>query len=125
MFRSMRTVFMITAAIILAAATARAQYKTPPPPTSQPGAVQVAPNSNLQISTATTGPAEELTKARRIPRDEAMRLVKQKKAVYIDVRSKDSYDQGHIPGAISIPLSDLPSRFKDLPPKKFLITYCA
>ena len=54
-----------------------------------------------------------------------MKLVKEKKAVYIDVRSLDSYEQGHLPGAISIPLSELPNRFKDLPAKKFLITYCA
>jgi rhodanese-related sulfurtransferase len=54
-----------------------------------------------------------------------MKMVKQKKAVYVDVRSKESYDQGHLPGAISIPLSELESRFKDLPRGKFLITYCA
>jgi len=126
MFRVMRTLFTIAAAIALTGATASAQYKTPPPPaTPQPGGVQVTPNNNIQISTATAGTDDELSKARRIQRDEAMRLVKQKKAVYIDVRSKESYDESHIPGAISIPLSELPNRFKDLPPRKFLITYCA
>jgi len=54
-----------------------------------------------------------------------MKMVKQKKAVYVDVRSKESFDEGHLPGAISIPLSELPARFKDLPSGKFLITYCA
>ena len=57
--------------------------------------------------------------------NEAMKLVKAKKAVYIDVRSKETYDESHIPGAINIPLSQLLTRLRDLPPKKFLITYCA
>jgi Spy/CpxP family protein refolding chaperone len=126
MFRVMRTLLAIAAATALTAATANAQYKTPPPPpAAQPGAVQITPNNNIQISTPTAAPEDELTKARRIPRDEAMSLVKQKKAVYIDVRSKDQFDDGHIPGAINIPLTDLQNRFKDLPPRKFLITYCA
>jgi rhodanese-like protein len=124
MFRSMRTIFTLAAVVGLTAATATAQYKSPPTP-AQPGVVQIQPNSAVQVSTTTTGSDDELSTARRIPRDEAMRLVKQKKAVYIDVRSKDSYDQGHIPGAISIPLTELQNRFRDLPPRRFLITYCA
>lgn len=110
--------------LALTAVALHAQYKTPQPaPGSNPGAVQITPNSNIQL-TAPSG-EEELAKARRIGRDEAMRLVRQKKAIYVDVRSKDSYDDGHLPGAISLPLSDLPKRFKDVPLKKILITYCA
>jgi Rhodanese-like domain len=122
MFKAMRNVLI---AVALIAAAANAQYKAPqaPPPT-QPGAVQVAPNNSLQITTGTNAD-DDLSKARRINREEAIRLVKEKKAVWIDVRGKDTYDQSHIPGAISIPLSELPNRFTELPPNKFLITYCA
>jgi rhodanese-related sulfurtransferase len=82
------------------------------------------PNSPaVQASTPTAD--DDLAKARRISREEAMKLVKAGKAVYIDVRSLESYDDGHLPGAKSIPLSQLQSRLKDLPVKKFLITYCA
>ena len=52
-------------------------------------------------------------------------MVKGNKAVWVDVRTDDQYAQGHIPGAINIPLTELPKRWKDLPLKKFLITYCA
>jgi hypothetical protein len=122
MLRAMRNVLI---AVALIAAAANAQYKAPqaPPPT-QPGAVQVAPNNNLQITTSTNAD-DELSKARRINREEAMKLVKEGKAVWIDVRGKDAYDQSHIPGAISIPLGELTNRFTELPPNKFLITYCA
>jgi rhodanese-related sulfurtransferase len=32
---------------------------------------------------------------------------------------------GHLPGAINLPLSQLQARYKELPLKKYLITYCA
>ena len=122
MFKAMRNVLI---AVALIAAAANAQYKAPqaPPPT-QPGTVQVAPNNSLQITTSTNAD-DELSKARRISREEAIKRVKEKKAVWIDVRGKDAYDQSHIPGAISIPLGELANRFTELPPNKLLITYCA
>ena len=52
-------------------------------------------------------------------------MVKAKKAVFVDVRGKDSYDQGHIKGAINIPLGDILTRIQEIPPKTFIITYCA
>jgi 3-mercaptopyruvate sulfurtransferase SseA len=113
----------VAAAAVLVTGIAGAQYKTPQAPPKQPGGVQMAPNNAVQINPATVD--EELSKARRITRDEAMRLVKENKAVYVDIRSKETYDEGHLPGAISIPLSQLPNRMRDLPVKKFLITYCA
>jgi 3-mercaptopyruvate sulfurtransferase SseA len=112
-------------AAALVAVTAGAQYKTPvQQPSTKPSTVQIAPNNSVQISTSAAAD-KEVSAARRITRDEALKLVKQGKAVYVDVRSKDSYDEGHLPGAISIPLSQLQSRLRDLPPKKTLITYCA
>ena len=127
MFRCMKTL-LTTAAVAFIAATAAAQYKTPPTPAPAPatqnqGAIQVQPNNNIQITPGAV--QDDLALARRIPRDEAIQMVKQHKAVWIDVRSKESYDESHIPGAISIPLSEMMSRLKELPPHKFLITYCA
>ena len=36
-------------------------------------------------------------------------------AVILDVREQDEWDAGHAPGAVHIPLGDLPSRLGDLP----------
>ncbi len=36
-------------------------------------------------------------------------------AVMIDVREQDEWDAGHAPGAIHIPLGDLPARLSELP----------
>ena len=58
-------------------------------------------------------------------REEAIKMVDAKKAIYVDVRPKDQYDIEHIKGAINIPLGDIVTRMKDLPKGKFIITYCA
>ncbi len=121
----MRATLPAMMAVALTATVAAAQYKAPPAPApgQAPGSVQVAPNPNVQMSFPSA--ADELTAAKRIPRDKAMRMVKEMKAIYIDVRSKESYDEGHIPGAISVPVSELISRLKEVPPHRFLIPYCA
>jgi len=45
--------------------------------------------------------------------------------VVVDVRSKEEFDQGHIPGAISIPYEEIEARYRELPRDKEIITYCA
>lgn len=67
----------------------------------------------------------DLESAKRITREEAMKLVKQGKAFYVDVRTKDTYDTGHLPGALSLPGSQLLARMRELPLGKMAITYCA
>jgi rhodanese-like protein len=126
MFESMKNVTMCAAAVAFAAATASAQYKSPQAaPPSNPGAVQVAPNNNIQVLTSSTPAEDDLSLAKRIPRDEAMKMVKEGKAVWIDVRAEAQFDEGHIPGALNFPLSEITSKLTQLPPRKFLITYCA
>ena len=44
--------------------------------------------------------------------------------VILDVRTRQGYDEGHLPGAINIPFEELPARMKELPKGKDIITYC-
>jgi len=117
----MRRMTTVAIASVFAAGLASAQMKVQQPQTPTPTVVPGSP--------ATMAPAQvaqpPLESARRINRDEAIKLVKAKKAVFIDVRSKDSWNTEHIAGAISIPLSELNTRLRELPPNKLLITYCA
>ncbi|HEX8921495.1 MAG TPA: rhodanese-like domain-containing protein [Pyrinomonadaceae bacterium] len=62
---------------------------------------------------------------RRITAAEAREAVAQGKAIIVDVRSKASYDSGHIQGARWINLDVIGSRVKELPRDKMIITYCA
>jgi len=45
-------------------------------------------------------------------------------AVIVDVREPDEWAAGHIPGAILIPLGELPSRLGDVPPNRPIVVVC-
>ncbi len=42
----------------------------------------------------------------------------------LDVRPREEYEAGHIPGAISIPLDDLEARLAELPTDSEIVAYC-
>lgn len=42
----------------------------------------------------------------------------------LDVRPADEFAQGHLPGAINIPLTELEARLKDLPVDLEVVAYC-
>jgi len=44
--------------------------------------------------------------------------------VVIDVRPAEEYAAGHIPGAVSVPLGELPARLDSLPPGSEVVAYC-
>jgi 3-mercaptopyruvate sulfurtransferase SseA len=45
-------------------------------------------------------------------------------AVFVDVRDETYYENGHIPGALSIPLSQFEQRLNELDPNDWIILYC-
>ena len=108
---------MRKSAVVLAVAIAGAAF----------GQMKPAQQNPVQISSPTIQTQAEapLESAKRISREEAIKSVAAGKAIWVDVRPKDQYDQSHIKGAFSVPLSELLTRLKELPPKKEIITYCA
>jgi rhodanese-related sulfurtransferase len=65
---------------------------------------------------------------KNVSSEEAYKLINQdKEFIILDVRTKDEYDNGHIPGAKLIPVQVLPmklnelSEYKDKP----ILVYCA
>ena len=63
--------------------------------------------------------------ARRVTIDELEALLKEGKVFVVDVRTQDSYDLGHIPGAKLIPSDAIANRTKELPTDKLIVTYCS
>jgi len=59
---------------------------------------------------------------------EASTLFKEKRSVFIDARSKEEYENGHIKGAISLPYKEADLKFVDamagISEDSALITYC-
>jgi rhodanese-related sulfurtransferase len=56
--------------------------------------------------------------------DELVRRVRAGEATLIDVRPREEYVAGHIPGAISIPLAELGTRLRTLPKRRDIVAYC-
>lgn len=113
----MRSLAAVVVVSMFATGLASAQMKV----TQQPR----GNSQQSQTLTPTPVATAPLESARRIKREDAMKLVKAGKAVYVDVRSRDSYNAGHIKGALSIPESEILSRLKEIPPGRMIITYCA
>ena len=64
---------------------------------------------------------------KRMTMDEAMALIEKEKGyILLDVRTKEEYESGHIPGAINIPLSDInDTPISSLPDKsQMILVYC-
>jgi rhodanese-related sulfurtransferase len=59
-----------------------------------------------------------------IPPDELRRRLNAGDVTLIDVRPRDEFAAGHIPGALSLPLAELAARVRQLPKRKEVIAYC-
>ena len=60
----------------------------------------------------------------QIDRHELLRRARAGTVVVLDVRPAPEYAAGHIPGAVSIPIDELPARLAELPPDAEVIAYC-
>lgn len=78
---------------------------------------------------------EELQRARRellsdspsvegIDRRTLLSRVRSGDAILIDVRPREEYVAGHLPGAISIPVEELAARLKELDKEQEVVAYC-
>ncbi len=61
---------------------------------------------------------EELTLA------ELLEQLNRGEVVLLDVRPPGEYEEGHIPGALSLPLEEIDRCWKELPQDKELVAYC-
>lgn len=51
--------------------------------------------------------------------------VLEKDAIFlVDVRPLEEFETAHVPGAVSVPLSELPDRLDELPRDKEIVTFC-
>jgi rhodanese-related sulfurtransferase len=59
----------------------------------------------------------------------ARKLYDSQKFVFVDARSRDDFDKGHIKGAISLPVGQFDEKIEaflgQYPPEKAIITYCS
>ncbi|HET6979624.1 MAG TPA: rhodanese-like domain-containing protein [Pyrinomonadaceae bacterium] len=94
-------------------------------------ALLIACNATDQVANTNTKPVTQgpdtvyADGARRVTIDEMEAMVKEGKAIIVDVRNQAAYDAGHIPGARLIPAGEVVAHLKELPRDKTVITYCS
>lgn len=60
----------------------------------------------------------------RVPGEELMQRVRKGEVTILDVRPAQEYRAGHIPGARSVPVSELKRRMAELPKNREIVAYC-
>lgn len=83
--------------------------------------------SLIAIAGCNSGKSEDTIEPERISLKEFKNLFdSQADMIIIDTRSLESYEAGHIPGAISMPYPDeIRARNQELPRDKTIILYCS
>ncbi|ASR37212.1 ArsR family transcriptional regulator [Prauserella marina] len=64
------------------------------------------------------------TDAEHVSRDDLLRRAERGEVVVLDVRPREEYAAGHIPGAVSIPVEELEGRLADIPADQEIVAYC-
>ena len=59
-----------------------------------------------------------------VSRTELLDRLRAGAATVLDVRPEDEFRQGHLPGALNIPLAQLERRLAELPPDQEIVAYC-
>src|SRR4029077_3358715 len=59
-----------------------------------------------------------------VSRDELVDRLRSGTATVLDVRPEDEFRQGHLPGALNIPLAQLERRLAELPANREVVAYC-
>ena len=74
--------------------------------------------------TATDTQAQPNPEVARIGLADARARFQQSGVVFLDTRSAQEYADSHIPGAVNIPLPEIPTRFSEIPRDAEVIAYC-
>jgi rhodanese-like protein len=115
-------------AAVTAAPTAAAAPAPPAPAASPPQEIATSDTTKPEAAPAPPSGAPipgDASQVRRISIEEADALRVSGKGVIIDVRDLASYGEGHVAGALNIPLAELAQRLGELPRDKPIVTYCA
>jgi len=67
---------------------------------------------------------EALDDLEPLGRSELLARAERDEVVVVDVRPEEEFRAGHIPGAISVPVSELEARVIDLPRDREIVAYC-
>lgn len=84
----------------------------------------VAEARNAEVERLTRQFAVQGAGPTSLSRDDLQRLIERGDVFLIDVRPALEYADGHLPGALSLPLEELPARIAGLPRDRPIVAYC-
>ena len=85
---------------------------------------EVAETHLAEVEQARREFAADRVTAPVVSRDELEQMLQRGEVCLIDVRPRLEYDHGHLPGALSYPVDDLPGRLEELPRERLIVAYC-
>jgi rhodanese-related sulfurtransferase/DNA-binding transcriptional ArsR family regulator len=85
---------------------------------------QLAESRLAEVQQVTRQYLEQRGALEPVDHEELVRRVRAGEVTVIDVRPREEYVAGHIPGAISVPLADLRKRLRDLRKRRNIVAYC-
>lgn len=85
---------------------------------------QLAESRLAEVQQVTRQYLEQRGALEPVDNEELGRRIRAGEVTVIDVRPREEYVAGHIPGAISVPLADLPKRLRDLRKRHDIVAYC-
>jgi hypothetical protein len=116
---------LATGAVIVAAIfLLRPSPTAPTPQTAATGPATERAAGPMPVEVTPVSPAE-IARVERISASETRRMLDAGEAIIIDVRDVHAFVDGHIPGALQIPLEYVPSQIPWFPRDRKIITYCA
>ena len=85
---------------------------------------RVAENNLAEVDRIVRGYFEQRDSLEPVTREELSGRLRDGMVTVLDVRPADEFALGHVPGALSVPLSELDARLATLDPEKDIVAYC-
>src|SRR4029079_19423504 len=85
---------------------------------------RMAESRLTEIQHVTRQYLEERGALEPVDNEELVRRVREGGVTVIDVRPREEYVAGHLPGAISMPVGEVAVRAGELPRKQTIVAYC-
>lgn len=85
---------------------------------------RIAERNIAEVQKVVDGYFHERDNMEPVSREELVRRIRDGLVTLLDVRPRDEFAAGHLPGAINVPLHELEQRLADLPRDEEIIAYC-
>lgn len=84
----------------------------------------LAEHRSAELREVTTSFLKERSVLEPISMNQLRSKIRERNVTIIDVRPREEYLNGHLPGAVSIPLPELKNNLNNLPVDKEIVAYC-